>query len=321
MAERASDRLVRLLGLIAYVERHESASITALAEHFGVPPAQIVADVELLWVTGTPGYWPQDLIDFDVDAFERGEIRVLSDRGMRRPLRLGTREAIVLLSALQGMRELLGAGLSTDLTDVLDGALAKLTAATGEAAAALDIRLPIDASRDVYAVIGSALALGRRVRLRYVNAADEVSERDVDPARFLTDDANTYLQGWCYRAGGERTFRLDRVLGAEVLETPVEHRATDGPAEVYEPAPQDESITIELDGRARWIAEQIPVDDVTELDGGAFRIRLRVANRAWLRNLLLRHARSVRAIEPAAAAAPAAESARAALAAYAALGH
>lgn len=319
MAEKSTERLVRLLGLVAYLDKHERVSVTELARHFEVSEKQIIADVELLWVSGTPGYAPDDLIDFDYDQFERGVIAITADRGMRRPLRLGTREAIVLLSALEAVREVIGGGISPEAEAVLDRTLDKLRLATGSAAAALDVRLPVAGSEAVRGAVGTALGEGRRLRMRYVNADDVVSERDVDPHRLFTDQGVSYLQGWCYRAGGERTFRLDRILAADVLDAAVGRRGDDGPPAPFRPGDDEELVALELTPSARWLAEQVPVESVTDLADGAIQVELRVAGTAWLRTLLLREASRVRSVSPPSAARDAARAAHEALEAYDAL--
>ncbi len=319
MAEHSTERLVRMLGMVAYLDKNERVPVPELARHFGVSEQQVVADVELLWVSGTPGYAPDDLIDFDYDQFERGVISITADRGMRRPLRLGTREAIVLLSALQGVREVLGSGISPAATEVLDSAVTKLRAATGDAVDALDIHLSVDGDETTRAAVGAALSGGRRLRMRYVNSGDVVSERDVDPVRVFTDQGVTYLQGWCHRARGERTFRLDRILAASVLEETVEPRKVAVDPQSFRPAAGDALVTLDLDPHSRWLAEQVPVESVVDLEDGALRVTLRVGDEAWLRALLLREAGHVRAVLPPSAALAAATAARAALAAYAAL--
>lgn len=319
MAEHSTERLVRMLGLVAYLDKNERVPVPELARHFGVSERQIISDVELLWVSGTPGYAPDDLIDFDYDQFERGIISITADRGMRRPLRLGAREAIVLLSALQAVREVLGSGISPTATEVLDRAVTKLRAATGDAVEALDVHLSVVGDESVRTAVGQALSGARRLRMRYVNADDVVSEREVDPTRVYTDQGVTYLQGWCYRADGERTFRFDRILGAEVLDVGVERRAASRAPETYRPAPDGALVTLDLHPAARWLAEQVPVESVTDLDDGTVRVTLRVGDPAWLRALLLREAGRVRAVTPVAAAAEAVQAARDALDAYASL--
>jgi proteasome accessory factor C len=58
VAERADDRLLRLLGIVAYLDGAGPVSVADLARRFGTTPAQIQKDVDALWVSGTPGYWP-----------------------------------------------------------------------------------------------------------------------------------------------------------------------------------------------------------------------------------------------------------------------
>ena len=106
MAERASDRLLRMLGMVAYLDSHGDVPVDDLAAQFGVTPEQVLADVDTLWVTGTPGYLPYDLIDFDATAYERGVVTLVEARGMTRPLRLGGREAV----AAEGSRGAAGVG-------------------------------------------------------------------------------------------------------------------------------------------------------------------------------------------------------------------
>ncbi|GGB94435.1 helix-turn-helix transcriptional regulator [Cellulomonas carbonis] len=317
MADRTPERLLRLLGMVAYLDRHPGVAVEDLAAHFGVSPGQVLKDVDTLWMSGTPGYWPDDLIDFDAASLESGVVRLTQSRGMGRALRLGTREAVVLVAALRALREAVGDALDPVEREVLTGTLDVLTAATGEAAATVDVQLAVEADPQVVATARSALRDGRRVHLRYVDASDALSERDVDPWQIVTGDERSYLQAWCHSAGGERLFRLDRILDLRVLDEPVTRRPARAPdPTVFRPAPEHAAVTIDLSGRARWVAEQLPVEETLDLDDGGFRVTLRVASRAWLDQLLLRLAPDVRAVRPGSVAAEVAEAARRALLAY-----
>jgi proteasome accessory factor C len=321
MAERASERLLRLLGMIGYLDRNDGVSVEQLAAHFGVTPAQVMADVDTLWMSGTPGYYPHDLIDFDADSYDRGEIRLTESRGMTRPLRLGTREAVTLLAALSAMVADLGPTLDPEHAEVLRSTLGKLTAATGEAANAVDVRLAVDGRPDVVAAVRTALAGGRRLRIRYVNASDVTSERDVDPLRLTTSDERSYLQAWCLRAGDERLFRLDRVLTAEVLDVPAGPHpgAGRGATAEFRPDPTGAVVTLHLRSTGRWVAETVPVEAVRNLADGSFEVDVRVNQPAFLRSLLLQAAQEVLGVSPPEMAHDVAERARGALAAYGAL--
>jgi DNA polymerase-3 subunit epsilon len=73
--------------------------------------------------------------------------------------------------------------------------------------------------------IAEALQGGGRVRMRYVNAAGQETDRVVRPLRVSEERGNLYLVAHCYRAGELRTFRLDRVVEMAL-------EATDEPGEL-----------------------------------------------------------------------------------------
>jgi proteasome accessory factor C len=320
MAERADDRLVRLLGIVAYLDGAGPVSVDELARQFNVTAERIRQDIDALWVSGTPGYMPDDLIDFDAFSLEEGFVSLTQSRGLTRPLRLGTREAVALVAALRAMHTTPAVQADDERAAVVASALDKLTAATGEAAHAVDVRLGGEGDSKVLGVLTRAVTAGRRVRLRYVDTADRVSERDVDPVRLVTQDDATYLVGWCYRAVGRRTFRVDRVLAAAPTDVAVAEHDLGGEVDVFAQVVADVGqsarvATLRLASSARWVAEEVPVESVTDLPDGSFEVRLRVTNPAWLRRLLLTNAPDVLAVEPRDVAAEVAAAAREALAA------
>ena len=300
MAERASDRLLRMLGMITYLDRHEGVPVEAIAEQFGVSTRQVMDDIDTLWVTGTPGYYPHDLIDFDAASYEQGVVRLTESRGMTRPLRLGAREAVALVAALRAVEAALGDAMDPERAAVLRSALAKLTAATGDAAAAVDVQLAVDAAPDVAAAVATALRHGRRLHLRYVNASDVTTERDVDPIRLVTDDERSYLLAWCLLVDGERLFRVDRVLSAEVLDADAEDHQVPAGAEVFSPGAGGRAGDAAPDAAGRAGSRRPnPVDAVRNHDDGSFEVDVRVVQHAWLRHLVLQVADDVLEVRPA----------------------
>jgi proteasome accessory factor C len=210
---------------------------------------------------------------------------------MDRPLRLGVDEASALLVALRTLAELGQAGGSA-----LSRTIAKLEAAAGEAAApSAQVAVQVDqpAGESVATVAREALAARRRVHLSYyVPGRDEATERDVDPMRLLLVEGRTYLEGWCRLAEAVRLFRLDRVLGIEVLDVPAEVPRDAEPRDVdhglYRPAADDLRVVIELTPAGRWVAEYYPCEEVTDLGEGRLRVVLRTPDPGWVRRLALR---------------------------------
>lgn len=316
MAERAGDRLVRLLGMVAYLGRHEGVQVDELAKQFGVSRSQVVQDVDTLWVTGTPGYWPDDLIDFDVSSMDRGVVRLIESRNMSRPLRLGAREGLVLVAALRALQAALEGTLDDERAQVVASALAKLSAATGELTGAVDVELAVSAPPQVAAALAQGLERHRRMHLRYVDASDVVTERDVDPIRLVAENDRGYLLAWCHASDDERLFRVDRIVAAQVLDVPAALHPVSAGADRFAPGPEGELVTLHLASTGRWVAEDGPVEAVRNLPDGSFEVDLRVVAPAWIRHLLTQVARDVLDVRPRSLAADVSGAAQAALAAY-----
>lgn len=84
--------------------------------------------------------------------------------------------------------------------------------------------IPIAARRlslDHFAALGSALLRRKRLHLTYyAKGRDETTEREVSPQRLVHYRENWYLDAWCHLRRGLRSFAVDGVRRAEVLERP-----------------------------------------------------------------------------------------------------
>ena len=312
----AAGRLSRLLSLVPWLSAHPGVTIPEAAEHFGVSEKQLVEDLNLLICTGRPGHQHQELVDIQFWD-EDGVITVLDPQTIGRPLRFSADEAASLLVALR----LLAAVPGPHDRDAIASAQAKLEAAAGEARAAAEgVVVQVDATvaPEVETAVRAALEDGRRLHITYIGALDDRTERDVDPLRIVALDGRVYLEGWCHRAEAMRTFRLDRIVAAEVLgdaaDVPADAVPLDLGAGVLRP--QGGSVTLVLDRSVRWIAEEFPVDSVQELPDGRLQVVLPVADERWLVRLLLRSVPSVQVVDRPDVAERVRAEAAAALAAY-----
>ncbi|HWG61491.1 MAG TPA: WYL domain-containing protein [Streptosporangiaceae bacterium] len=322
-AATGSGRLQRLLALVPYVVSRKAVGLAETAAAFGVSERELVDDLNLLWcveLRSPDPYCPIDL------SYEGGEIVVSQAESMDRPLRLGVDEASALLVALRMLAEIGHAASETGLDEgsALSRTIAKLEAAAGEAATpSAQVAIQVDrvAEREVLGKLRDALGKALRVHLSYyVPGRDEATERDVDPMRLLVVGGRTYLEGWCRRAEAVRLFRLDRVLGADVLDLPAEVPEDAEPVDVdqglFRPSPQDLEVVIDLSAEGRWVAEYYPCESTQELGDGRLRARLRTPDGSWVRRLALRLGEHGRIIEPAALSAQVSDDAEAALAEY-----
>jgi proteasome accessory factor C len=284
----ATDHLPRLLALVPWLLSHPNTDVADVAKEFDVTEVQIRADLNLLWMCGLPGYGPGDLIDVD---WQGDRVTLSNAETIGRPLRLAADEALALVTALRALSGV--PGLVS--IEAVDRTLAKLEAAAGGAAGADKVvASPNDGTGEsAVSLVTEAIARSRRVHLRYwVPARDEATERDVDPLRLFTSHGGAvYLKGWCHAVEDLRTFKLDRVLEAHVLDDPIdvpeEVLARTLDAELFTPAPDDRLVTFSLDPAARWVADYHPCEEVTERGDGGLIVTLRVHDDAWVRRLAL----------------------------------
>ena len=317
----------RLLALVPYIQSRREVPLEEAAAEFGVKPAQIIKDLNVLWFCGLPGLGMGDLIEVDMDALEgEGVIRVSNADYLTRPLRLDSSEASALIVALRALRE----GSGDDVRPIVDRTLGKLEAAAGDGAslaAQVDLHLPSQdaATAAVRDQLAKAVEAGRQVRIDYyVPARDESTARVVDPLRLVTAQGNDYLDAWCHLAEDQRLFRLDRISSAEVLDSEVADHTDLRPRDladgIFRPSPDDAQVTLLLEPDSRWVAEYYPTDDTEEAGEGRLRVRLRAGNPEWLVRLLLRLGGTVSVEESAEVSAAVKAAAVAALANYAAFG-
>ena len=333
------DRLVRLLALPAWVAEHPGASFDEAAAHFGVGARTIERDVYTLWVSGLPGGLPDALVDFDADDFESRRLRLTRPLGLDRPIRLSREEAVSLLLALRVLIGLLDA--DAEAASPLRRAEAAVSALLGyerpdsapppnaptggdglpNGAHRRDAAAPAPAGGTgaVLAAVRRATARRERLRLVYVSATDERTERDVDPLELVSDGSHLSLLAWCCTARGERTFRLDRIVSAEPAGRAADPHPRPSSAAAGRPdrIAVGETAVLHLEPGGRWLAEQIPCEEVVRLADGSLRVRVVGRDERWLVGLVLSAGRHLRGVEPRSLAAAAAARARGALERYA----
>ncbi len=317
-AAGATARLSRLLTMVPWLLDRQGVPLAEAAAHFAISEAELVKDLELLFVCGTPGHLPDDLIEAE---WESGRVYLGNADPISRPVRLGLDEAVALLAGLRTLAEVPG------LHDraVVERVLQKISDAAGEGAAAAADAVSVDLAAglpaEVLVAARRALAGRRRLHLVYlVPSRDEATERDVDPIRLYALDGHWYLEGWCHRAEAVRRFRLDRVARIEVLEVdgvpPPEAARPESPEELFHPSPEDLLVTLDLHPGSRWVAEQYLVESRDERPDGVLRVGLRVATPDWVPRLVLARGGEVEVVAPPELARECARRAEQALAAY-----
>src|SRR6266702_4343259 len=278
----AAGRLQRLLALVPWVMAHPESTVDEVCARFAMTREALAADLELLFMSGVPPYGPGDLMEAWIEG-ERVHIG-LADYFARAP-RLTWREAAGLYlagRALASLREL-------DEHGALERALAKLETVLPsdqlDRIQELASRVSVDLGggepeRAHRAMLSRAAAANRRVVLEYYSGSrGDLSRRKVDPWLVFATAGHWYMVGHCHRAGGERLFRLDRVVEVTPTEEPFERPASFDPAS-YSESPwggafsQGLECELDLGPQAAWVADWLPILSSRRRPDGRLRIKL-----------------------------------------------
>ncbi|MCL2394461.1 MAG: WYL domain-containing protein [Acidimicrobiaceae bacterium] len=284
----AEQRLARILAIVPWIAAADGPSIAEVCSRFGLSEEELMADLDLLLFCGVYPFTPDTLIEVDVDD---GRVWLRFADYFRRPLRLTPPEALALLAAGAALLAVPGASGEPEHAETTTGslgrALAKLEDILGISRdESLDVTLG-PAEPAVLDAVRRAAAESRKLAIDYYSfGRDGRTERVVQPWRVFHRDGRWYLEGWCERAEGERLFRVDRIVSAEVLgdQSPDPPSRT---AEVYHPDSSDPLVVLDLAPAAGWVAERYPNEGVETRRDGRTRVRLRASERPWLERLLL----------------------------------
>src|SRR6266540_352863 len=321
----AAGRLQRLLALVPWVMAHPDSTVDEVCARFAMTREALAADLELLFMSGVPPYGPGDLMEAWIEG-ERVHIG-LADYFARAP-RLTWREAAGLYlagRALASLREL-------DEHGALERALAKLETVLPsdqlDRIQELASRVSVDLGggepeRAHRAMLSRAAAANRRVVLEYYSGSrGDLSRRKVDPWLVFATAGHWYMVGHCHRAGGERLFRLDRVVEVTPTEEQFERPASFDPAS-YSESPWGGAFTqgleceLDLGPQAAWVADWLPILSSRRRPDGRLRVKLATHELAWVVRLVLRLAPDAEPVSPPELRHAVAEAARRVLAVYA----
>ena len=177
-------------------------------------------------------------------------------------------EELQSLLTLQQLLATFQPGLLDDALDPLRERLDQILKSQGLKAANADrIRLLRAAARSPgkhFAVLAAAVLQRQRLRIEYeARGTQQVTEREISPQRLTHYRDNWYLDAWCHKSSGLRTFAVDCVRSAEALDKAAQDVAAErltqelgGSYGIFSGAPTATAILRFTPERARWIAAE-----------------------------------------------------------------
>ena len=205
------EKAARMLDLVPFITSHQGISTVDLAAEFGITVDELLSDLNSLWMCGDNRF---DLIDLQFDS---GYVTIRNADTLNLTRSLSQQEIISILIGLDLIEKSLGSQRSDLISE-----LALLRSKLGEGVSRiLDATPPHDAQ--IYSTIHSALQMQQKIEISYFSPTeDEVTVRTVIPLELSVNDGHEYLTSFCEKAQAERTFRVDRIRSAKVLDMKVD---------------------------------------------------------------------------------------------------
>jgi proteasome accessory factor C len=170
----------------------------------------LLDDLNTLWMCGLPGYTPLELIDL---SFESGYVSIRNAEILQKVRLLTKEELVVIAIGLDFLKE----SVSMDREDLLEAITSlqkKIKSLIGDIA---QVTPTVDSAHR--AIILRALKERKNLEIEYHSLIrDQITTRSVTPLELGEDKGIEVLLAYCSTATGFRTFRLDNVKQAKLLD-------------------------------------------------------------------------------------------------------
>jgi len=159
-----------------------------------------------------------------------------------------------------------------------------------------------------FALVASAVLERKQLHLTYHGRQRNAeTERNVSPQRLVHYRGNWYLDAWCHRADDLRTFALERIMHArllnepcrEVPDTELDDRFA-GAFGIFSGKPESTAVLQFNEKAARWVRDEewFPDQEMRELEGGSVELRIPYADPTELIMEICRYGPNVKVIQP-----------------------
>jgi predicted DNA-binding transcriptional regulator YafY len=165
-----------------------------------------------------------------------------------------------------------------------------------------------DNSSAHFQTVAGALLQRKRIAIRYHGRSnDEESQREISPQRLTHYRDNWYLDAWCHRKNGLRSFAVDRLREAHALDERAKDIAENeldahfaSSYGIFAGAAKHTAILRFTPERARWVAEEQwhPQQQGRILENGSYEFQLPYSDPRELAMDVLKHGAEVEVIEP-----------------------
>lgn len=285
---RAEDRVKGLLVMLPWLMQRKEVAIADMAKQFNISESDLIEDLELAAMCGTPPYTPLELTEVFIDE---GIIYVGRNKHFERRLELSSSEAFGLSLLAAAAQDIPGFKRGKALTSAVE----KLRKILGDGLVDIDTESP-----EFLSAVTDAAASGERLTITYWTPADNAEkQRTITVRSVFTDRGHWYITADDDLSGSQRHFRVDRIRN--VVKTgefvPVEAVDNQVPS-WFSDASDKVAVVLEVAPAAAWAVETYPCTVLEERLDGSFRVEMVINSEHWLGRLLLRAEGNITVVGP-----------------------
>lgn len=298
--------LLRLLG------PHHALPAHDLRQELGVSRATLTRYIRDLRDTlGAPVIYDRDQGGYRLDAPPHAGGRQFELPG----LWFSAKEIHALLTMQYLLSTLDTGGLLGPHIQPLLARLSKLMGSADATAAEVARRIRIQTvgarhfELEHFQAVGSATLRRQRLVIDYhARGSNQTSHREISPQRLIHYRDNWYLDAWCHLRNELRSFAVDAIRHAEILDTPARNiddatldQVLGAGYGIFSGADITWAILRFSPERSRWVATEKwhPAQQGRALEDGGYELKVPYSQEPELLMDILRHGRHVKVIEPA----------------------
>jgi len=160
----------------------------------------------------------------------------------------------------------------------------------------------------MFSVVAYAVMHRQRIHIRYHSRQrGEWTEREISPQRLIFYRGNWYLDAWCHKKNDLRSFAVEKIEQAHLLDTgcrEIPHAELDEKLTtsfgIFSGKPKATAVLRFSKKAARWVADEewFPEDTGRWLEDGRFELRLPYNNPTELVMEICRYGPDVEVVEP-----------------------
>jgi predicted DNA-binding transcriptional regulator YafY len=279
----AATRALRLIDLVPFLHSHPGISLKDAASEFDVTVPQLVADLNLLFMCGLPGYTPLELIDL---TFDDGYVVLRDPQNLATPRNFTDSELLIIKIALAVLANV----VIGEHRDEIESLRKKIDENLGSQIPKASLLVLDDKRKKLLFLAKEAIEKQQKIEITYTNETkDQVLMRKISLIVYYEKNGRSFWDSWCHLSNARRTFNLDKVLTADLLVEPSEVGELSGDVNEIQ-------VVIETEKSSEFFLRNR--EHLTPTATGKNRFNMKVFQREWIIREILSAAGKVRIVEP-----------------------